>query len=169
VITTGTEVLAYTFESGDDGWICPGQIPPYDPPISAATNSVIGLGPDGSTNCFSYWFSPDAAISDGTLYSATFDVTSTAATMDETLQIRLRVNQKGSWQAWDRTVNSNYDQSPMIGVTKTYRVLFDPQVTGAGDDFAVFSFDLLSFDWSDNVNSWLMLDEMRLEEAAVSP
>ena len=87
---------------------------------------------------------------------------------DSAVQFRLRVNQRGSWTAWERVVNSNLGNAPSSGNPRDYYLYFDPRVTGAGDDVVIFSFDILSFDANDDTSSWLLLDELMVEEGTFS-
>ena len=121
-----------------------------------------------SRNCFSYWVSPGNSIEDAKVYRARFEMKSSVTNPDDAVQFRLRVNQLGSWQAWDRGVNSNMGQAPST-VSKTYDVIFDPNVTDTTDNAAIFSFDIMSFDAGDDVSSWLYLESAILEEITISP
>ena len=173
VIETGiastSDILEYTFDSGGEGWQYAGSIPPFDQPIISVPAGKIGLSPNGSTNCFSYLYSPDATIQDGKIYGVMFEMSSSVTNADNAVQFRLRVNQKGSWQAWDRIVNSNMGQAPSNTGTKSYNVILDPDVTGSGDNLAVFSFDIMSFDAGDDPSSWLFLESVALDEITLSP
>ena len=162
-------ILSYDFDAGTEGWQFQGSVPPYDVPLSAEGSSVLGLNPNGSANCFSYWFSPDVALIHGKTYRSWYEVGSYATDPDMTVQFRLRINQKGSWQSWDRVVNSNNGQAPAEPVTKFYPVMFSPNVTDTDDAAAVFSFDMMSFDPGDDTSSWLYLDAMILEEVVIEP
>ena len=169
VITDSTDVLEYTFSGGNQGWTYAGTIPPYDTPLSRDTGGHLGLNPDGSTNAFSYWLSPDVPLEHDTLYRAHFEMSSSATGMDIAVQFRLRVNQKGSWQAWNRIVNSNLGQAPTSSGAKIYSVLFNPMVTGTDDNAVVFNFDIMSFDWTDDTFSWLYLESTDLDKISFSP
>jgi len=117
-----------------------------------------------SINAFSFWHSPDVGIEDGTLYCSKWQVGSNCSTSDEAIQFRLRINQKGSWRAWDTTVNSNLGHGPTLGDPKTYPLYFEPIVTGTEDEVVVFSFDIMNFDPGDDANCWLFLDSLIVEE-----
>ncbi len=162
-------VIHFYFLSNAEGWTFAGAIPSYDAPSTLANSGYIGLYPSHSTNCFSYWYSPDMGIQDDKMYRARWLLASTAATANETVQSRLRINQKGSWQSWIRVVNSNLEQAPYQDNPKYYDLYFDPDVTGSGDNLIVLNFDILSFDPGDDTNSWLLLDEVRVDEVAVTP
>jgi len=88
---------------------------------------------------------------------------------DDAVQLRLRVNQKASWQAWDRVVNSHNQQAPASTDWKTYDVIFNPNVTGSTDNFGALSFDIMSFDSNDDANSWLYLENALVEEVMITP
>ena len=167
--------MSYNFNAGLDSWCYAGEIPPYDEPLSDSTGGHLGLSPDGSPTCFSYWLSPDVLVNDNTLYRARFEASSSVTYPDDVVEFRARANQKGAWQAWDRVVTSNNQQAPSASEWKTYDVIFDPQVTGYAvpdgvpDDVMVFSFDIMSFNPADDLNSWLYLESMTLEEITLNP
>jgi hypothetical protein len=167
---SGPQLVMYDFEAGADGWMFAGPIPPFDAPLSSAAGGSLGLDPNGSTNSFSYWFSPDVGMASSTMYRVVWEVESTASDADETVQFRLRQNQKGAWAAWNRTVSSNLDNAPAAGIPKLYDVIVSPVVTGIGDDDKLLlSFDILSFDAADDENSQLLLNEVIVEETTISP
>jgi hypothetical protein len=168
-VAGSSSVASYDFSSGADGWIFKGTIAGYDTPLSAISTGVIGLSPVGSTNCFSFWESPDLPLTDGYQYRATWQMGSSAPNADLSVQFRLRVNQKGSWQAWDRGVNSFYQNAPAAGSPKMYHIFFDTNVTGSGDDMGVMSFDIMSFDPADDLNSWILLDSVLVESITLAP
>jgi len=120
-VRTASSTLAdYSFDTDDEGWRFVGAVPGFDTPLSACQNSVLGICALDSSNAFSYWYSPDIRIKDGQMYRARWKVGSTSSTHDDTINFRLRVNQKGSWQAWHRIVNSFLGQAPCIEERKTY-------------------------------------------------
>lgn len=164
-----TVVASYDFATDSEGWQFAGAISPYDTPASSVIPDYIGLSPNGFTNCFSYWYSPDVGFEDGKIYRARFEMSSNVANPDDAVQFRLRVNQKGSWQGWNRVINSYNQQAPSASEPKTYDVIFNPNVTGSTDNLAVISFDILSFDPADDTSSWLYLDSVRLEEISLLP
>ncbi len=168
-ILTQSEILSYDFDTDTEGWTFQGAVPPYDTPLSGTAPGEIGMSPQGSTFSFSYWASPDISITDGKQYALSWTVKSTATNPDETVQFRLRCNQKGSWQAWDHVINSMLGSAPAAGSPKEYQLFFNSVVTDTDDNVAVFSFDLMSFDWLDDVNSWLSLDSLVMEEITLSP
>lgn len=158
------EVVQNTFETSEDGWSFPGKITPYDEPLYSSTEGHLGLNADGSIHCYSYWLSPNVCISDSGYYRAQFEVSSSSSNPDTTLQFRLRASQKDSWQGWERVVNSNNHQAPSASETKTYDVIFNPTVMGAGSSQFVFSFDILSFNRRDDIFSWLYLESFKIHK-----
>ncbi|MCD6385427.1 hypothetical protein J7M23_06575, partial [Candidatus Sumerlaeota bacterium] len=166
---TDTVVASYDFVSDSEGWQFAGTISPYDTPLSSVIPGSLGLSANGSTNCFSYWYSPDIPIQENKVYRALWRVASNVTEPDECVQFRLRSNQKGSWQAWSRLVNSNYQNAPTTGSPKDYYFILTPDITGTDDNLLVFSFDIMSFDPSDDTSSWLYLDAVRLEEITIIP
>ncbi len=168
-ITSTSIILDFTFDAGAEGWQYGGAVPPFDQPIISAPAGKLCLSPNGSTYCFAYLYSPDVAVDDAKLYRAHFEIGSSVTNADDAVQFRLRVNQKGSWQAWDRLVNSNMGQGPSSTGITPYNVIFQPNVAGGDDAYAVFSFDIMSFDARDDTNSWLYLDSLALQELTRSP
>ncbi len=62
-------------------------------------------------------------------------------------------------------MNSYLGQAPSAGNPKTYNLYFAPVVTGINNDhLVIFSFDLTSFDVTDDANSSLYLEELLIEE-----
>ena len=140
----------------------------YDEPSLSLSDGKLGLSPNGSTNCFSYVYSPDVTVEDGKIYRAWFEMLSSVTDADKAVQFRLRVNQKGAWTSWYRIVNSFNQHAPSSAGSTFFDVILDPAVTGSGDTNAVFSFDIMSFDPSDDINSSLYLDSMSLDEVSMS-
>lgn len=163
-----TVLATYNFTSDSEGWTFAGAIPPYDAPVSSVIPEYIGLSPNGSTNCFSYWESPDITIQDNRIYGVWWQVASSVTDPDTCVQFRLRANQKGSWQSWDRIVNSNLQNAPTTG-RRTYYFIMNPDVTGGSDNLVVLSFDILSFDPGDDTTSWLYLDMASVQDLSISP
>ncbi len=162
--TLDKEIVNYDFATGAEGWNFQGTVPPYDEPVTASDGGHLALNPAGSTSCFSYWYSPDQPIENGKYYRARFDVSSTSTDPDTTVQFRLRANQKGSWQGWERVVNSNNQQSPNAGESKLYDIIFQPVVIGSDDDMILFSFDIMNFDLNDNATSTIYLESLQVHE-----
>lgn len=157
----------FTFDTSVEEWQFAGYLPPFTQPISNTSSSRLGLNADGSSNCFSYWMSPNITIEDDVLYRSRWYVTSTATNPDGAVDFRLRINQKTSWQCWTRNVNSYHHQSPSSTSPKWYDVLFSPSVLGNGDNAVVASFDIMSFNPNNDMTSWIAIDELILEKATM--
>ncbi|MCD6385012.1 hypothetical protein J7M23_04465, partial [Candidatus Sumerlaeota bacterium] len=166
---TPTPVAHYDFETTQQGWVFHGQVPGFDVPDSSYESGALGLSPNGSTNCFSYWESPEIQIEDGKWYRSLWMLGSSVSDPDLVPQFRLRVNQKVSWTSWMKVVNSYNQMAPSNTQYKQYELHFDPIVQGNGDEMVVLSFDILSFDPGDDTTSWLYLDEVTVEELTSIP
>ena len=57
----------------------------------------------------------------------------------------------------------------MTGVTKDYYVFFNPGVTGVADALGALAFDIISFDFNDDTNSWITLDSVQIDEVTLTP
>ena len=101
-------------------------------------------------------------IENDKFYIITWDVGSSTTSMNMAPEFRLRINQKGSWQAWDRVVYSNLGRAPWVMEDKEYKVFINPQVTSLDEALLVLSFDLMSFDTSDDTDSWIFLESRLL-------
>lgn len=156
--------IQYTFEQDEEGWQFADEIPPFDMPWRTNLPGKLGLSPGGSSNCFSYWFSPEVRVQNGKLYRSRWRVGSSASHPDTTVQFGLRINQKGAWTGWGRVVTSNLANAPASGNSQEYFIFFNPVVTGTYDDVVVFSFDIRSFAPEDDVNSWVYLEELMVDE-----
>ncbi|MCX7766175.1 MAG: hypothetical protein N2246_05655, partial [Candidatus Sumerlaeia bacterium] len=123
-----------------------------------------------SVNCFSYWFSPNVQIENNKLYRVYWEVESSVINPDDAVQFRLRINQRESWSAWNRIVNSFLQNAPAAGNPKDYDVIFNPVVAGIGlDNQIVLSFDIMSFAPDDDVYSLLLLNSVRVAEIKLKP
>ena len=165
--TGGTDIKNYTFAAGAEGWTFAGTIPPYTAPASGTPAGFLAMNPTGSTNCFSFWGSPDVTVGSNKKYRAIFKVSSSVASANDSVQFRIRCNQKGSWQSWERTVNSNNNQGAYT-TPKDYQLIIDVPIESY-DNLFTFAFDLMSFDSADNTYSTLYLDNMLLEEVSINP
>ncbi len=168
-VTPGSKVLNYDFVSGTDAWVFQGTVGGFDSPASITMFGKIGLNPEGSANAFSYWYSPDVAIQNGKVYRVKWEIESSVDFPDKAVQFRLRHNQRGSWSAWSRNVNSFLSNAPSIDNPKMYNVYLDPLVAGTGDDALLLSFDMLSFDANDDVYSSLYLNSVAMDEVTITP
>jgi hypothetical protein len=160
---------ANSFEKDTEGWNFAGHILPYDYPAESHPGGYLGLNAVGSSNAFSFWESPGMILPSGIWYRARFDVSSSCPDPDKAVQFRCRINQKGSWQAWERIVNSNNGQAPAMGEWLPYEVIINPIVTDISDSQVVASFDIMSFDANDNVFSFIYLGNFSLDQIGINP
>lgn len=154
------ELASYDFTDSDDSWQFAGEISPFDTPLTTWQGVHLGLNTQGSTNCFSFFSSPEVQIENWKLYRARWAVGSSVTDPDLAVQLFLRINQRSDWAAWDRIVNSFLMNDPSVGNNKVYDVFFNPKVTRTADNKVLFSFDFLNLDWNDDSNSWLYLEEL---------
>ncbi len=128
------------------------------------------MSPDGHVDCFSYWYSPEIAVENGKLYRVNYTMGSTCVDPDDTVSFRVRVNQEGSWQGWESVINSNLQHAPSESEPKTYSVYIMPNVTGTnGDENIILSGDIMSFDYTDDLMSWITLEAVQVEEIDIDP
>jgi len=79
-----------------------------------------------------------------------------------------RVNQTGNWRAWNKIVPSFGDNSPTNTTYKDYDLIIIPQMS-TGTDNLVLNFDIMSFDVNKDLSSWLLLDNLEIEEILIGP
>ena len=164
-VSAGTELVRYEFDTGVEGWLFEGAVITFDEPTSAVLPGKLGLSPDGSSNCFSYFWSPDIPIEDGQAYRVFWEVESSVTDPDMAVDFRLRANQRKAWQAWNRNVTSRLGIAPSSGNIKTYDVILIPEVKPTFDeDQLVINFDIISFDWCNDMDSWLYMHAAEVRE-----
>jgi hypothetical protein len=157
----------WTFDSGAEGWEFQGAIPGFDTAGYASDCGMLTLNPLGSSNCFSYWKSPDITVEQGKVYECVFLMKGSEISSTDTVGLRMRVNQLSNWLAWETSVPSG-SYSPVAGYLKLYRLLFAPRMTTPTDTIQI-AFDILSFDPNANCNSSLYLHHAELKSWDVSP
>ncbi len=167
-MTPGATVAEFDFATDSDGWTFTGTIPPFDTAITSVEPGHIGISANGSTNCFGYWESPGVTIEDGNYYRTRFTVGTSVTDPDNAIQCRLRTTQQGSFHSWSRTVNSNLQNSPSATQSRTYSVVSSPVVVGSSDNTFTLTYDIASFDSSDDTTSWLYLENAIIEEVTIS-
>ncbi len=168
--TVGGLVANFEFQVDNEGWIFQGGEGAFDTAAALILPERLALSPNGSANCFSYWWSPDVAISDSNqLYQVSWNVESSCDDADDTVQFRLRTNQRYAWTGWNRVVNSYFQNAPAAGDPKVYDVIISPNIIAGFDNKLIFSFDIMSLDSADDVNSWLYLNSVELREVTVTP
>jgi hypothetical protein len=156
-------LIKYNFDGGAEGWTFIGQFPGFDEPLNTDQGGHLGLAPNGSVTSFGFWVSPPITVEAGKNYRARATVASSAADPDKTLTFRLRANQTSNQQGWVRVVVSSNGEAPSWVEAKTYDLLINPLID-SGTDTIVLSFDMLSFDSFEDLNSWVYLESIALEE-----
>lgn len=159
-------IASYSFDVDAEGWQFVGTISPYDSPATGWSPGAISLSPQGSSNCFSFWKSPTVEIEQNKIYRVRWTVGSTATNSDESVDFRLRVNQLGNWRAWETLIYSTSSAAPSASESKTYDLVIIPQMDTPTDNIEL-SFDILGFDVSNDLNSWLNLEEVSVERVQI--
>lgn len=162
-----TPPYTFSFDTDNEDWTFAGKISDYDTPLSQYTAGSIGLSPNNSSNCFSFWYSPNVMIAQGKTYRARWSVKSSVSNPDLAPEFRLRANQTGNWSAWIRDVNSNLDAAPSSTNPRQYDLIIIPSMDTATDNLQ-FSFDILGFNTGDDLTSWLYLDTLSIQEVTIS-
>ncbi len=161
---TPTPIAHYDFTSDAEGWSFTGQVNPYDQPQSRVQDGHIGLSPNGSTNCFSYWSSPHIEIDGAKPYRARWIMGSTVSNPDQSVNIRLRGNNVDNWLSWLTIVNSINSAAPSSGDSKMYDLIMTPAGASGSKsrvpDNLVLNFDIMSFEMSDDTSSWLFAERV---------
>jgi hypothetical protein len=160
--------VTFDFESDTQAWSFVGNIDPYDSPVSSYSSGMLGLSPDGSSNCFSFWSSPEVLITQGQVYLAQWTVMSSVSDPDMAVEFRLRANQTGNWTSWTRSVASYNNASPTSSAAKVYDMILAPDMDTASDNIQ-FAFDVLGFNPGDDLSSWLYLDTLDFQEVTIVP
>jgi hypothetical protein len=156
-------LIEYTFDGGSEGWTFVGEFPGFDEPQQSSQGGHLGLSPNGSVTSFGFWVSPPITVEAGKNYRARATVASSAADSDKTLTFRLRANQTGNQRGWVQVVVSTDGSAPSTAGAKTYELLINPLID-SGTDTIVLSFDMLSFDPFEDLNSWVYLENITLVE-----
>ncbi|MCX7765705.1 MAG: hypothetical protein N2246_03245 [Candidatus Sumerlaeia bacterium] len=158
----------FTFTNDSEGWWFAGAIPPFSMPSAIFEAGHVGLSPQGATNCFSYWSSPQLQVEQGKIYRTRWRIESDATNPDITLDFRLRCNQLSNWRFWDTGVYSYNLSAPSAGNPRVYDCIIFPQMQ-TPTDIIQLSFDILSFDPLNALNSWIYLDEVSIDEVTITP
>ncbi len=162
-VATTAIPISFDFEEGTDGWQFRGQIPPYNIPATSTGDGRLGLSPQGQTNTFSYWESPEVQILKGKIYRARWTVSASVTDPHLALEFRLRANQLSNWNYWDRGVLSFNNSSPTSDNPKIYDMVMIPQMED-DTDTVCFSFDVLGFNPDDDLDSWIYLEQLDINE-----
>lgn len=158
----GNPSIAYSFSTGNEGWQFAGSIGTYDTPLYTDSDGHLGLSPNGSANCFSYWMSPIETIDPKHSYCTIWEVASSATNPVQTVDFRLRVNQEEVWRYWEFGTSTNGQDNPYAGNPLKYELIFVPEET-INPERVCFSFDIMSFDPNNNLNSWIYLESFEME------
>jgi hypothetical protein len=158
----------WSFLAAPEGWTFAGTIGGYDVPGSGWSSGHLMLKPNGSSNCFSYWKSPDATISQNRAYRCRYALRSSVTDRSKCVQFRARANQPSNWRAWEHVVPSIGTNSPVSTDTYEYDFMIIPQMTTPTDTIQL-AFDIMSFDPNDDTNSELYLEAVYLNEYIISP
>lgn len=156
----------YTFASGADCWQFKGKIELFDEPNTSASDGRLGLNPGGSTNCFSYWYSPGINVDGGKLYRARCTVSSSQTDPDRVPAFRLRAYQQETALSSITYVDSNQRVAPTFSNPVDYDVYISPLPTGLSETLEL-SFDILSFNPQDDADAWVYLEEVILDEVSI--
>jgi hypothetical protein len=168
-ITSSSLMLEYPLNLGTEYWGRPPAGTGFDSAQSFWEPSHLGLNPMGSLSCFDFWYSPAFQVEEGFVYRAVYQAGSSVTSPDKAVQMMLRVNQCGSWQAWDRTVTSNLNQALMQGDPRTYEVFFAPRILWPEDDLCECAFDIMSFDYMDDAFSSVFLEGLTVDQVIINP
>jgi len=145
------------FESSSECWEQISAVPAFVAPVFSRGGGGIGLSPDGSTSAFGYWSSPVLSVEPGEGYGVAWVVRSTT-TPDLCPQFRLRINDVLGRDAVYRAVESRMAGENSPGTSEVwYGILYD--VPDSVSEITV-SFDLLSFDGTDDLSSTVQLQEV---------
>jgi len=160
-------LVCFDFNNGPQGWSFAGRIASFNEPNNTWDTGRLGLSPEGSANCFSYWGSPEIILKKDKVYRASWQVSSSVNVADDAVDFRLRANQLGNWRYWTTGVTSLNDAAPTTQ-TKTYDLIILPEMESTTDSI-VLSFDLMGFDPANDLQSWLYLDQVSMDEVSIAP
>ena len=167
--TPTSQIVHYTFDNDLEGWVYAGYINPFAEPVSGYETSRVALSPDGSTNAFSYWLSPDITVEKDKAYRARFNICSSVSDPADAIDFQLRCVQPGVWRSWVTGVFLG-DASiyPSATDPRTFDLYIFPQTDNPTDTIQL-TFDLLSFNVSKDTNSWVYLEDVIVEEITLNP
>jgi hypothetical protein len=159
----------YSFDSDSEGWQFQGTIGDFDEPVPIVEPGRIGLSPNGSPYCFSYWLSPEIPVGKDRIYLVSWQVSSSVSDPDQVVDFRLRCNQTSNMRAWDTgTLFSLSNAYPTGMEPKTYELIIFPQMSIPSDTVRL-SFDIMSFDGSNDLNSYIYLEDVTVQEYLIQP
>ncbi len=159
----------YTFDTDSEGWAFQGKIGEFDEPLPVVEPGRIGLSPNGSPYCFSYWLSPEIQVAKDGVYKVSWRVSSSTSDPEQVVGFRLRCNQTSNLRAWNTgTLFSLGAAYPAEGEPRTYDLIILPQMSIPSDTIRL-SFDILSFDSSNDLGSYIYLEEVIIREYLIQP
>ncbi len=165
-----TVILAHhTFDNDSEGWEFQGKIADFDEPLPVVEPGQIGLSPNSSPYCFSYWLSPEIEVGKDRVYLVSWQVSSSTSDPDQVVDFRLRCNQTSNLRAWDTgTLFSLGAAYPAEGEPRTYELMIFPQMSTESDTVRL-SFDIVSFDGSNDLDSSIYLEDVTVQEYLIQP
>jgi hypothetical protein len=165
-IAVATTQKQYAFDTGAEGWVFSGEIPPFTQLNTGAYSGALHLASQNNTNSFGYWYSPESDVSmtaTPTLYRATFSVYSDQSDASIVPEMRLRVYASNYQITIGNLCTSAGagDNSPMQ-TARSYSVYFwSPNSALSGN--LQCAFDLLNFSPDDAAHGTLSLDDVKIE------
>jgi len=159
----------YSFENYTEGWEFQGKIGYFNEPVPVVLPGQIGLSPNGSLYCFSYWLSPEIEVEKDRVYLVSWQVSSSTTNPDRVVDFRLRCNQTSNLRAWvTGTYFSTGAAYPAGGEPRTYEMMILPQMSTESDTIRL-SFDIMSIDRANDLNSFIYLEEVTIHEYVIQP
>ena len=159
----------YSFENYTEGWEFQWKIGDFNEPLPVVLPGQIGLSPNGSPYCFSYWLSPEIEVEKDRVYLVSWQVSSSTTDPDRVVDFRLRCNQTSNLRAWDTgTYFSTGAAYPAGGVPRTYELIILPQMSTESDSVRL-AFDIMSLDRANELNSYIFLEEVTIQEYLIQP
>ncbi len=165
-------VRDYEFAEDAEGWTYGGAAGVYEMPQFSHTPEALLISAAGETNCFGFWNSDPADVVTSTaaeLYRATFYVRTDQADswLVPTFRLRLgtSLNRLIATQeilsANDSEMSPYYDESDPARQFEYPVYLYKPETPEPLN--LLIAFDLLAFDETDDADTLLILDRVRLD------
>lgn len=157
-----TAGIVYTadFTAGTNGWVAR-QGEGFSTVRLENAYGQLGISPGGRTGAFGWWESPRISVRPGTALEIRWRVTSNSD-QEHTPSFRLRVNDGNYQHALVHVVESTGAGSNSPGFNgRIYTMYY--LVPESADNISL-SFDLLSFLAADDLNSWVYLNRVEVEE-----
>lgn len=169
IVPVGDSLNYFNFASDTQGWKYAGKIEPHTEPLKSEPPPGLGLSPAGSSNSYSYWYSPDIIAQKDKIYRARFRVGTSVSDPVKALDFNLRCLQYTNYRSWvTGTYFSNYSVYPTHNTSRDFDLIICPQLASPTDKIQL-AFDLLSFDNLKDTHSWIYLHEVQLQEIQILP